>query len=96
MTLNVTALLKVRELLGWSQKAVEFTGDTLDQFFKEITTIDGQTLYDVFVQEDGDISSEYSVWLNCRPVKQTYRLDIPLRSGDRIIAMPAMKTRVGG
>ena len=31
MTLNVTALLKVRELLGWSQKAVEFTGDTLDR-----------------------------------------------------------------
>ena len=44
MTLNVTALLKVRELLGWSQKAVEFTGDTLDQFLKEISTIDGRTL----------------------------------------------------
>jgi len=96
MTLNVTALLKVRELLGWSQKAVEFTGGTLDQLLKEISTIDGRTLYDIFVQNDGGISSDYLVWLNCRPVKQIHSLDIPLRSGDKIIAMPAIAFRAGG
>ena len=96
MTLNVTALLKVRELVGWSQKAVKFTGDTLEQFLKEIATIDGRTLHDVFVQEDSSINSDYLVWLNCRPVKQAYRLDIPLRSGDRIIVMPAIAFRGGG
>jgi hypothetical protein len=96
MKLDVTALLKVRELVGWSQKAVEFTGDSLEQFLKEITTIDGRTLHEVFVQEDGSISSDYLVWLNCRPVKQIYSLDIPLRSGDRIITMPAIAFRAGG
>ena len=96
MTLNVTALLKVRELVGWSQKAVEFTGDTLEQFLKEISTIDGRTLHEVFVQDDGSISSDYLVWLNCRPVKQIHSLDIPLRSGDKIITMPAITFRAGG
>ena len=96
MTLNVTALLKVRELLGWSQKAVEFTGDTLEQFLKEIATIDGRTLHEVFVQEDGSIRSDYLVWLNCRPVKQIHSLDIPLRAGDKIITMPAITFRAGG
>ena len=96
MTLNVTALLKVRELLGWSQKAVEFTGDTLEQFLKAMSTIDGRTLHEVFVQEDGSISSDYLVWLNCRPVKQIHSLDIPHRSGDKIITMPAITFRAGG
>jgi molybdopterin converting factor small subunit len=96
MMLNVTALLKVRELLGWSQKAVEFTGDTLDQLLKELPTIDGRTLHEVFVQEDGSISSDYLVWLNCRPVKQIHSLDIPLQPGDKIITMPAIAFRAGG
>lgn len=96
MTVNLTALLKIRELLGWNQKAVQFMGDTLADFLKEIKTIDDRTLYEVLVQDDGSISSEYLVWLNCRPVKQEFSLDIPLRSGDKIIAMPAITFRAGG
>lgn len=97
MTINLTALMQVRELLGWHHKAIDFTtGDTLAQFLKEVMTTTGQSLHDLFVQDDGSISSQYMVWLNCRPVKQAHSLEIPLQSGDRIIAMPAMATRVGG
>lgn len=96
MTVNVTALLKIRELLGWNQKAVEFNGDTLADFLKEIKTTDGRSLYDLMVEEDGVIGKDYLVWLNCRPVKSQYRLDIPLNSGDKIIAMPVISYRGGG
>lgn len=97
MTVNVTALLQVRELLGWHYKAIEFTkGNTLAQFLRELVTTTGQPLHELFVQDDGSISPEYQVWLNCRPVKQAHSLDIPLQSGDKVVAMPAMKTRIGG
>jgi len=96
MTVNVTALMAVREMLGWSHNAVEFTGGTLSDLLKELNTSDGKTLYELFTRENGNISSEYMVWLNCRPVKQDYSLEIPLQSGDRVIAMPAVRFARGG
>jgi len=97
MTVNVTALMQVRELLGFQHKAIEFTtGDTLAQLLRQVVTTKGQSLYDLFVQDDGSVSSDYMVWLNCRPVKQSHSMEIPLQSGDRVIAMPAMRFRAGG
>lgn len=97
MTVNVTALMQVRELLGFQHKALEFAaGDTLAELLKKVVTTTGKSLYELFVKEDGSVSSDYQVWLNCRPVKQWHSLEIPLQSGDRIIAMPAMKFRAGG
>ena len=96
MTINVTALMRVRQLLGWNNKAVEFDGDTLAAFLKHVVTTDGRNLYELLVQEDGSISPEYMVWLNCRPVKPEHSLDIPLQSGDRVVAMPVLKFRAGG
>ena len=88
--------MKVREMLGWQHKAVEFNGETLSEFLKVVSTQDGKSLYEIFVQSDDTIGSEYNVWLNCRPVKQKYSLDIPLKSGDRVIAMPAIRFARGG
>ena len=35
MTVNIVALMKVREMLGWSHKTVEFAGGTLVDFLKK-------------------------------------------------------------
>jgi hypothetical protein len=96
MTINVTALMRVRELLGWNYKAVEFDGNTLVELLRHLVTKDGKRLYDVFVREDGSISPEYAVWLNCRPVKPAHSLEIPLEPGDRVVAMPVTIFRAGG
>ncbi len=96
MVINITALMQVRERLGWSTKAIEFQGRTLLDFLKDVVTQDGASLHALFVQEDGSIRPEYAVWMNCRPVKPATSLEIPLQSGDRIIVMPVLNFRVGG
>ena len=96
MTVNLTALMEVRELLGWQHKVVDFDGETLAEFLRIIPTREGTSLYELFVQEDGSIGSDYNVWLNCRPVKQKLSLYIHLRSEDRVIAMPAIRFARGG
>ncbi len=96
MTVSVTALMRVRELLGWQHKEVEFSGKTLAEFLKHVITKDGKSLHDLVVQDDGSMSPEYRVWLNCRPVKPAHSLDIPLQSGDRVVAMPVMMFHAGG
>jgi molybdopterin converting factor small subunit len=88
--------MSVREMLGWQHKALEFDGETLSEFLKVVSTKHGKTLYDLFVRSDGTMGTDYNVWLNCRPVKQEFSLDIPLRSGDRVIAMPAVRFARGG
>ena len=96
MTINVTALMRVRELLGWHQKAVEFEGATLVDLLKDVKSQDGRSLYEILVQEDGTISPDFAVWMNCRPVRPQDSLEIPLQSGDRVIAMPVLRFRAGG
>ena len=83
-------------MLGWQHKAVEFSGETLAELLRNVPTKEGTSLYELFVEKDGSMGDAYNVWLNCRPVSQKLSLDIPLRSGDRVIAMPAIRFARGG
>ena len=94
--ISITALMTVREMLGWSKKTLMFTGKNLTEFIKQIITKDGETLYNVLVQKDGAVKPEYMVWLNNRPVKPEHSLKIPLESGDRIVVMPIIRFAAGG
>lgn len=94
--INITALMTVREMVGWSQKTVMFTGENLSEFLKQFTTKDGENLYDLLIQEDGAVKADYMVWLNNRPVKQEHSLEISLQNGDRVVVMPIMKFAAGG
>jgi sulfur carrier protein ThiS len=94
--ISITALMTLREMLGWSQKTVLFSGTTLAEFLKQFTTKDEENLYDILVQENGAVRIEYMVWLNNRPVKQENSLEVPLVSGDRVVVMPVMKFAAGG
>ncbi|MCX8011994.1 MAG: MoaD/ThiS family protein, partial [Desulfobacterota bacterium] len=81
----VMAMMKVREMVGWSQKKVNFSGKTLAQLLQEIATSDGQNLYSILVNEDGAVKNEYMVWLNNRPIKEQRSLEIPIQDGDRVL-----------
>ena len=94
--ISITALMTLREMLGWSQKTVLFSGTTLAEFLRQFTTKDEENLYDILVQEDGAVRAEYMIWLNNRPAKQEHSLEVPLESGDRVVVMPVMKFAAGG
>jgi|GEM_PF-58127 len=94
--LNVTAMMAVREMVGWSQKKLNFSGNTLAQLIREITTIDGQSLYSVLIDEEGAVKKDYMVWLNNRPVKEQHSLEIPLQNGDRVLLTSMIKFSAGG
>lgn len=93
---HIVALMTVKELLGWSEKTVLFSGKTVAEFLRQFTTKDGDNLYEVLVDEDGMIRPEYMVRLNNRPVGQHQRAEIPIKSGDRVMVMPVMKFAAGG
>ena len=94
--INVTAMMAVREMLGWSQKKLLFTGETLAQLLKQLNTSDGNSLFNVLVQEDGSVKQEYMVWLNNRPIKEEHSLEIPLHHGDRVLVTSMIKFSAGG
>ncbi|MBP1709569.1 MAG: hypothetical protein H6Q47_102 [Deltaproteobacteria bacterium] len=94
--INVTAMMAAREMLGWSQKTLLFPGETLAQFLKQVTTLDGNPLFNVLVQEDGSVKQEYMVWLNNRPIKEEHSLEIPLQHGDRVLVTSMIKFAAGG
>lgn len=93
---SIVALMSVREMLGWSKKTLVFTDENLAQVLQRISTNEGKRLFDVLVQENGAVRSEYMVWLNNRPIKQEHSLQIPLSSGDRIVIMPIIRFAAGG
>jgi len=49
-----------------------------------------------FVPEDGIIGPEYMILVNRRRIMPEHSLEIPLQSGDRVIAMPAIMFARGG
>ena len=83
-------------MLGWSHKTVDFTGGTLDDLLREVTGDNGKTLYDLLLQEDGTIGPDYMILVNRRRVMPEHGLEIPLQSGDRIIAMSDIRFARGG
>ncbi len=73
-----------------------FTGATLAQFLKQLTTPEGNHLLNVLVQEDGSVKQEYMAWLNNRPIEEEHSLEIPLQHGDRVLVTSMIKFSVGG
>ena len=94
--IHITALLSLKDLLGWRKKTVLFSGETLGDLLKTLSTREGQNLYDVLVENDGSVRLDYTVRLNNRPCKQSQSLGASLQSGDRLVLMPVMKFAAGG
>ena len=94
--ISIAALMTVRDMLGWGNKTVLFSGRTLAEFLNTFSTQEGDNLYDVVVDQNGAVRIEYMVWLNNRPVKRAHSLDIVLEAGDRVVVTPVMKFSAGG
>ncbi|HNR12535.1 MAG TPA: hypothetical protein PLG17_07835 [Thermodesulfobacteriota bacterium] len=92
----IIAMATIRDILGWEEKTLLFHGKTLVDFLKQIVDLDGKTLYDDLVQEDGAVRPEYTIWLNKRQLRQGFHLNICLRTGDRVTITPVMKFAAGG
>lgn len=76
---------------------MEFSGRTLEDLLKSVSTEDGPTLFDVLVDEAG-IKQEYAVLVNGSPVaaKGERALQMDLADGDQVVAMAVLRMVRGG
>jgi len=93
---NIGALMSARTMLGWSNRPFTFFGRTLIDLLHVVTSETGDTLYELLVQDNGTIGSEYMILINRRRVMPEHGLTMPLQTGDRIIIMPAIRFARGG
>ena len=94
--ITLTALLSLKDTLGWETKTILFSGEALADLLQAFSTTKGENLYHVLVGEGGDVRHDYTVRLNNRPIKQVERWPGTLRAGDRIVLAPIMKFAAGG
>jgi len=90
----VTALLSLREELGWRHREVELEGETLRDLLRSLRTRDGSAdLEDLMCGENGDVRDCYVVMVNGMRVKET---DIPLNAEDRVVTTQFFRAIAGG
>lgn len=91
---EVTALGPVRRMVGFSNKTVEYEGETVADLMRAIETKDGETLYDVLV-DDGELRGDYTAFLNEHQLR-TKQLNQPLKKDDRLVTMQVIRPVRGG
>ena len=89
MKVTVAALLSVRRILGWSQKEIIFSGQTLGDLLKQIEAPGGSNLYTLLIQADGTPNPKYRFALNQQVIDKE-ALKIKINEGDRLVAMDAL------
>lgn len=92
ITVTVKVLSEMGRLLGWEDKEVQFEGATLEGLLKSIPAPNGNTLYDLLV-EQGGLNSGYVISVNGKVVTS---LETPLAPGDRIATMEVVRLFHGG
>ena len=92
----ISALMSLRDMLGWGEKTMLFSGKTVADFLKMVSTKNGETLYDLLVGDDGAVGLQYMVRLNNRSLRHTQSLETVLCSGDQIVLMPVITFAAGG
>lgn len=90
---RVTALLSVREELGWSHQEVEFTGSTLRGLLRTLRTQDGASLEQLLLDADGKVLGYYIVLVNGYRV---WDADAPLEADDEIVTTEFFRAVAGG
>ncbi|HOO39927.1 MAG TPA: hypothetical protein PK425_04275 [Syntrophales bacterium] len=78
----------IRKELGWvgkSEEVVDFQGETIGDFLKEINTITGQSFYDRFTQGDSGVISNAIVWYNLMLFVKKDNLNFKMKDGDKIV-----------
>jgi molybdopterin converting factor small subunit len=91
-TVRVTALLSLRDELGFGTREVEFAGSTLRDLLRALPTRDGRTLDDLMT-EGGELRGCYVVTVNGTRVKD---VDRPLRTDDQVVTTQFFRAIAGG
>lgn len=90
----VTALLSLREELGWRHREVELEGETLRDLLRSLRTENGsESLEKLMCAENGNVRDCYVVMVNGVRVKET---DIPLNAEDRVVTTQFFRAIAGG
>lgn len=90
---QVTALLSLRDELGWGHREVEFGGSSLRDLLRTLRTRDGADLEQLLCGEDGNLLPCYVVLVNGSRVDEA---DVPLRSEDQVVTTQFFRAVAGG
>ncbi len=79
-------------MIGWNEREVDLEGQMLEDLLRSLVTSDGQSLYELLI-ENGKLRGGYIISVNGSAVTS---LEMPLKSGDRVITMEMVRLFHGG
>jgi hypothetical protein len=91
---NIAALGTTRKMLGFSRQRVEFENATVADLLRQLSTLDGRTLYDHLVC-DGELRGDFAVVVDGLSLKAD-QLNRRLRGGEEIVTMAILRHLHGG
>ncbi|MDX9745563.1 MAG: hypothetical protein WCX84_00625 [Syntrophales bacterium] len=80
----------IRKEIGWegkSEEVLDFSGGTLGDFMKQISTADGRSFFERFTNGDTGVISNAIVWYNLKQFVKKDNLDFQLNDGDKIVLL---------
>ncbi|MGO9125602.1 MAG: hypothetical protein ACLP6G_12020 [Terriglobales bacterium] len=91
---NIAALGTTRKMLGFSRQRVDFENATVADLLRQLSTLDGRTLYDHLVC-DGELRGDFAVVVDGLSLKAD-QLNRRLRGGEEIVTMAILRHLHGG
>jgi len=80
----------IRKEIGWvgkSEETIDFQGETIGDFLKQIQTVDGRSFYERFTDGDSGVISNAIVWYNLMLFVKKDNLNVKIKDGDKIVLL---------
>ena len=80
----------IRKEIGWvgkSEDIIDFQGETIGDFLKEIQTSDGRSFYERFTSGDTGVIYNAVVWYNLMLFVKKDNLNFKIKDGDKIVLL---------
>ncbi|HPX56886.1 MAG TPA: hypothetical protein PK425_10155 [Syntrophales bacterium] len=80
----------IRKEIGWvgkSEETIDFKGETIGDFLKQIPTADGRSFYERFTDGDSGVISNAIVWYNLMLFVKKDNLNFKIKDGDKIVLL---------
>lgn len=93
---NIAALGTTRKMLGFSRRTVDFESEnaTIADLLRQLSTVDGRTLYENLVCE-GKLRGDFAVVVDGLSLKAD-QLNRRLQGGEEIVTMAILRHLHGG
>ncbi len=92
--IHVAAVGMARKLVGFSQRTIDFPGETVADLLRALETVDGRTLYANLVCE-GKLRGDYAILVNGMSLNAE-QLETRLEGGDEVVTMAILRHLHGG